>query len=188
MPSRVHNDGNVACLAPGIASLGTWSLYRDSGLMRSKMWDAPVVIFTQGRMMFTHHPAELKFHEPSEHYAPGFASLRLALRWKCQAVGAHSHKSARRWARADVPQLDSTLLPHVSIPILKDSADGEVDRAEADGETGQIAVSSWLDGVFQPGCVSPFVCTFPVCSLEMESFCGWKCLTGSGQTSKIKVT
>lgn len=66
MPSRVHNDGNVACLDPGIASLGTWSLYRDSDLMRSKMWDAPVVIFTQGRMMFTHHPAELKFHEPSE--------------------------------------------------------------------------------------------------------------------------
>lgn len=154
MPSRVHNDGNVACLAPGIASLGTRSLCWDSGLMRSKMWDAPVVIFTQGRMTFTHHPAELKVLEPSERYASGFASLYRAPCWKCQAAGAHSHKSARRWARADVPRLDSPLLPHVSIPILKDSADGwGADGAEADGETGQITVSSWLDGVVQPGCV-----------------------------------
>lgn len=66
MPSCVHNDRNVAYFAPGIASFGTQSLHRDLGLMKSKMWDAPVVIFTQGRMMLTHHPEKLKFHGSSD--------------------------------------------------------------------------------------------------------------------------
>lgn len=92
-------------------------------------------------MMLAHHPQELKFHEPSERHL--FLDLHHSA--ECQAAGAHSDKSARCRARADVPRLDPTLLRHVSIPVLKDSAllDGcEADCAGEDGETGQITASS----------------------------------------------
>lgn len=108
--------------------------------------------------MLTHHPEKLKFHGSSDrHFFPGFASLCRAPCWNCQVAGAHSHKSARWRARADMPRLDPALLRHVSIPVLKDSAflDGcEADCAGEDGETRQISASR---SVFS-GCVFNRLC------------------------------
>lgn len=71
------------------------------------------------------------------------------------------------------PGLTPPLLPRLSIPILKDSAAAavarEADGAEADGETGRIAASSWVASPSR-GCVSPYECTFPVCPAETEDF------------------
>lgn len=193
MPSRVHNDRNVACFAPGIASFGTQSLHRDSGLMRSKMWDAPVVIFTQARMMLAHHPQELKFHEPSErHFSWICITLPSTLLEVSGSRGTFSQEctlpsSCRRvsaWPGAP-PSCQHSRLKRFGVLGRLWS---RLRWRRRWNRTDHCFLPDWK--VFFRVCLT--VCAHISCLFHWNwRLRPWKCFlstTGSGQKSKIRVT